>query len=102
MTTIESEMKWTASTITIWLQAALKAAGLSPPLGFNWTSHSLRKGGASETNAIKVLLNDIRCAGDWSTNSTALEAKYIDFAMPPSKAAYTFFGHVKRDTPAED
>jgi hypothetical protein len=30
-----------------------------------------------------------------------MEAKYIDFAMPPSKAAYVFFGHLKRDTPTE-
>jgi hypothetical protein len=29
-----------------------------------------------------------------------LELKYIDFAMATSKAAYIFFGHLKRDTPA--
>jgi hypothetical protein len=79
---------------------ALKATKHSPPTGFSWTSHSLRKGAASAANAIKVPLNDIRYAGGWSTNSTVLESKYIDFAMAPSKAAYTFFGHLKRDTPA--
>jgi hypothetical protein len=32
--------------------------------------------------------------------STVLEAKYIDFGMPPSKASYIFFGHMKRDIPS--
>ncbi len=73
-----------------------------PPKGFNWTSHSLRKGAASAANAIKVPLTDIRYSGGWSTNSNVLEAKYIDFAMAPSKAAYIFFGHLKRDKPRDD
>jgi hypothetical protein len=60
-----------------------------------------KKGSNVAANAIKVPLNDIRYAGGWSTNSTVMEAKYIDFAMPPSKTAYIFFGHLKRDTPAE-
>jgi hypothetical protein len=85
----EDGCEWTASTSTIWLPSIC------------WTSHSLRKGVASAANAIKVHLNDIRYAGGWSTNSTVLEAKYIDFSMPPSKAAYIFFGHLKRDTPFE-
>ena len=79
---------------------ALRATKQSPPTGFSWTSHSLRKGAASLANAIKVPINDIRYAGGWSTNSTVLESKYIDFAMARSKAAYIFFGHLKWDTPA--
>jgi hypothetical protein len=69
------------------------------PTGFSWTSHSLRIGTALAANAIKVPINDIRYAGGWSTNSTVLESKYIDFAMALSNAAYIFFGHLKRDTP---
>ncbi len=34
-------------------------------------------------------------------NSNVLESKYIVFAMAPSKAAYIFFGHLKRDTPLD-
>ncbi len=101
MTAKEDEMNWTASTSTEWLQTALKDAWHSPSPCFSWTSHIIRKGAASSANAIKVHLNGIRHAGDWSTKSAVLEAKYIDFAMPPSKAAYIFFGHVKRDNPAE-
>ena len=97
----EDRCKWTANESTRWLQAAYKAVGHYPPPGFSWTSHSLRKGAASAANAIKISLNDIRYAGGWSTNSTVLEAKYIDFAMAPSEAAYVFFGHMKRDTPQD-
>ena len=82
-----------------WLHTAPQATKHSPPSDFRWTSHSLRKGAALATNAIEAPLNDIRYAGGWSTNSSVLEAKYIDFAMAPSYAAYIFFGHLKRDTP---
>jgi len=101
MTAKEDEMKWMANTSTEWLQTAFKATSLSPSPSFGWTSHSLQRGAASATNAIKVPLNDISYAGGWSTISKALEAKHIDFAMPPSKSAYIFFCHMKRDTPVE-
>jgi hypothetical protein len=101
MTAKEDETKWTASTSTEWLQAALKGTWHNTSQGFSWTFHSLRKGAASATNAIKAPLNDIRYAEGWSTSSTVLEAKYIDFAMPPSEAEYILFGHLKRDTHAE-
>jgi hypothetical protein len=100
LTAREDKSRWTATTSTEWLQLALRATKHSPPAGFSWTSHSLRKGAASAANAIKVPLNDIRYAGGWSTNSTVLESKYIDFSMAPSKAAYICFGHLKRDIPA--
>ncbi len=100
LTAREDKSRWTATTSTEWLKLALRATNHNPPASFSWTSHSLRKGAVSAANAIKVPLNDIRYAGGWSTNSTVLESKYIDFSMAPSKAAYTFFGHLKRDTPA--
>ena len=65
-----------------------------PSEGFSSTSHSLRKGDASTANAIGVRLTDIRYAGGWSTISTVLEAKYIDFAMLPTPAARLFFGYM--------
>jgi hypothetical protein len=61
-------------------------------------SHSLRKGAASAAHAIGARLTDIRYAGGWSTNSTVLEAKYIDFTMQPSPAAWIFFGFLHRGT----
>ena len=72
-----------------------------PPEGFSWTTHNLRKGAASAANAIGVRLTDIRYVGGWSTNSTVLEAKYIDFAMLPTSAARLFFGYLCKGTPHE-
>jgi len=97
----EEKHLWSATTSTKWLQLAYKATGNIPPKSFSWTSHSLRKGAASAANSIKVPLNEIRYSGGWSTNSNILDAKYIDIAMAPSKAAYIFFGHLKRDKPLD-
>jgi len=83
--------RWTADTSTVWLHMAYGAAGHQPPDGFSWTSHSLRKGAASAAYAIGARLTDIRYAGGWSTNSTVLTSKYIDFTMQPSPEARMFF-----------
>ena len=96
----EDKAPWTASTLTVWLQDAYTTAGHEPPPGFCWTSHSLRKGAASAAYAIRVRLDDIRYAGGWSTKSTVLEAKYVDFTMKPTKAALLFFGYLKKDCPS--
>ena len=93
----DSEL-WSADTLSEWLVAAYTAAKRLPPEGFAWTSHSLRKGAASAAHAIGARLTDIRYAGGWSTNSTVLEAKYIDFTMQPSPAAWIFFGFLHRGT----
>ncbi len=71
-----------------------------PPEGFSWTSHSLRKGVASAANGIGVRLTDIRYVGGWSTSSTVLEAKYIDFAMMPTPVAHLFFSYLRKDAPS--
>jgi len=68
------------------------------PAGFYWTSHSLRKGAASAAYAIGARLTHIRYVGGWSTNSKVFEAKYIDFTMRPSLAAWIFFGYLYRGT----
>ena len=98
----EDKEFWSANTLSGWLKTAYTAAQLLPPEGFSWTSHSLRKGSASAANAIGVRLTDIRYAGGWSTNSTVLEAKYIDFAMQPTPAAWIFFGWLFRSGPDGD
>jgi len=79
----ETEL-WTANTLSVWLTTAYTTARCLPPAGFAGTSHSLRKGAASGAYAIGARLTDIRYVGGWSTNSTVLEAKYIDFTMRPS------------------
>jgi hypothetical protein len=74
----------------------------TPPEGFAWTSHSLRKGSASAANAIGVQLPDIRYTGGWSTNSNVLEEKSIDFSMQPTPAAWIFFGWLHKGEPSGD
>jgi hypothetical protein len=37
--------------------------------------------------------------GGWSTKSTVLESKYVDFTMKPTKAALLLFGYMKKDCP---
>jgi hypothetical protein len=93
---------WSSATLCGWLKAAYTAAKLHPPEGFAWTSHSLRKGSASAANAIGVRMTDIRYAGGWSTNSSVLEAKYVDFAMVPTPAAWIFFGWLFTASPDGD
>ncbi len=78
-----------------------KLSTAAPPEGFSWTSHNLRKGVASASNAIGARLTDIRYAGGWSTNSTVLEAKYINFAMLPTPATRLFFGYLCKNAPSE-
>ncbi len=65
------------------------------------TSRSLRKGATFAANAIGARLPDIRYVGGWSTNSTVLEAKYIDFAMLPTPAARLFFSYLCKGSPHE-
>ena len=98
----QKRQSYPASTLSGWLTTAYTAALCLPPAGFAWTSHSLRKGAASAAYAIGARLTDIRYAGGWSTNSTVLEAKYIDFTMRPSPAAWIFFGYLYRGTPRGD
>ena len=102
LTPAEDRELWTANTLSGWLTAAYTAALCLPPAGFAWTSHNLRKGAASAAYAIGARLTDIHYAGGWSTNSTVLEAKYIDFTMRPSPTAWIFFGYLYRGTPRGD
>ena len=88
---------WTATTVGDWLELAYQSCDLSPPGGFSWLSHSLRKGAASAAHAILVPLTTIRFMGGWATTSNVLEAKYIDYAMRASPAAFLFFGHLRQD-----
>jgi hypothetical protein len=94
LTPAEKEERWSAETMTGWLRAAYTAVNHQPPPGFSWTSHSLRKGAASASYALGARLTSIRYMGGWSTTSTVLESKYIDFAMRPSAAARLFFGYL--------
>ena len=94
---------WKADTMSSWLKVAYTAAGHQPPVGVRWTSHSLRKGAASASFAIGVPIGIIRYMGCWSRKSTVPETTYIDYDdTRPTPAAWTFFGHVRKDMTFSD
>eukprot|EP00873_Tetraselmis_striata_P041954 jgi/Tetstr1/462218/TSEL_007281.t1 len=89
----EQSKPWTAATMSDWLSTAVNLVNAAPPAGTSWTSHSLRKGAASATNAIGAPLSHIRYQGGWATNSDVV-LDYIDPNVLPSPGAWFFFGHI--------
>jgi hypothetical protein len=103
----EASSTWNAATLSEWLAVSCALVHHSPPPGFKWTSHSLRKGAASAANSINVVLTKIRYMGGWAKDSNVVH-DYIDPTTAPSHAARVFFGHLlapsepgqtARDTP---
>jgi hypothetical protein len=89
----EASTDWgAASTISAWLSLALLTVNTSAPAGFEWTSHSLRKGDASAANCIGAPLPVIKYMGGWAKNNSVTEGKYIDPTMTPTSATCRFFG----------
>ena len=86
----ESGASWTADTLTQWLRLACGLVAAAPPAGFSWTSHSLRKGGATAAHAAGVLLGVIRYRGGWSRASDVV-LDYIDPAVMNTPAGRFFF-----------
>ena len=81
------------------LRKAYTVAHHLPPTGFSWTSHNLWKRAASDAYALGARFMDILYASWWSTNSTVLESKYIDFRMQPYKEARLLFGFLCKVAP---
>ena len=87
----EAQQRWTADTLTAWLQQACTLVHCSPPPGLKWTSHSLRKGAATYMSAVGVPLPTIRFWGGWARDSSVV-LHYIDPTALPSDAAFQLFG----------
>ncbi len=93
---------WSADTLSSWLLDACKYSCQVPiPRRFQLDVAQPPKGFASAANAIGARLTDIRYIGGWSTKSTDLTAKYIDFAMLPTSGAHLFFGYLCKGIPYE-
>jgi len=84
--------------MTAWLTQVCNILHEHPPPGYVWSSHSLRKGGASAANAIGVPLSTIRHIGGWAVASSVVN-KYIDPAIMASPGAWFFFGTFSPITP---
>jgi hypothetical protein len=96
----EVSAEWGASsTISAWLSLSLCTVQTSAPSGFNWTSHSLRKGAASAASCIGAPLPVIKYMGGWAKNSSVTAGKYIDPTMTPTSAAWRFFGWLAPSPP---
>ena len=84
---------WQATaTLSASLLDVYAAIGATPPKGFKWTSHSLRKGAASVARCIGTPLHVVKYMGGWAKNSSVTEGKYIDLTMTPSPTAWQYFG----------
>jgi hypothetical protein len=94
----DTPSRWTAAIQDTWMKSALNAVGAAPPLGYTWTSHSLRKGAAFAARAIRVTLEVIRYFGGWAKNGDVVN-DYIDPSVRPSPAASFFFGWLLEDAP---
>jgi hypothetical protein len=88
-----SPSAWGTSLVNTWLQEILSLLHLSPPAGETWTSHSLRRGGASACFAINVQPLVIASYGCWKSTETLMT--YIDVLTRPDAAARLFFGHLR-------
>jgi hypothetical protein len=89
----ENAGEWQAgANLSAWLLDAYTAIGATPPKGFKWTSHSLRKGAASAASCIGTPLHVVKYMGGWAKNSFVTEGKHIDPTMTPPQAAWQFFG----------
>jgi hypothetical protein len=81
----ENSGDWHANaTLSAWLLDIYTAVSATPPNGFKWTSHSLRKGAASVASCIGAPLHVVKYMGGWAKNNSVTEGKYIDPTMTPS------------------
>ena len=82
---------WPSTQIDAWAREIFSLLGVKPPPGELWSGHSLRKGAASASAAIGVVLDKICWCGGWSIHSQVVH-DYIDPTCPSSPAAFRFFG----------
>ena len=85
---------------TDWVQAACAHLRATPPMGGKYTSHCLRKGGASAAHAVGVSYDDICILGDWAPGSSTPRKHYIDLSVLADAAAGHFFAFRIRRAPA--
>lgn len=94
----EDSVSFSSQHQTAWLQHALWLASHSPPPGYTWTGHSMRKGAASAASAVGVPLPKICHYGGWSVTSYVVVRDYIDPTYPVTPAALFFFSWLTQGT----
>jgi hypothetical protein len=87
----EPTTKWTADTLTAWLQRVLRVVYERPPDGFAWTSHSLREGAANATYIIGTPMQKIEFFGGWAREADVV-LDFIDPTVLPGPGAWQLCG----------
>ena len=75
-----------------WVTVVFDEIGAVPPPGFVYLGHSLRSGGSSAAEAIRVPRYRGNWLGGWSQSGRTREVHYLDPSILPTEAAYALFG----------
>lgn len=75
-----------------WVSTTLEDVGAVAPAGFAYLGHSLRSGGSSAAEAIRVPRFRGNWLGGWSAAGRTREVHYLDPSILPTEAAYALFG----------
>ncbi|EOD15595.1 Integrase [Emiliania huxleyi CCMP1516] len=75
-----------------WVSETLDEEGVRAPAGFVYLGHSLRSGGSSAAEAIRVPRFRGNWLGGWSQNGRTRELHYMDPSVLPSPEAYELLG----------
>jgi hypothetical protein len=75
-----------------WVSVTFAEIGAVPPPGFAYLGHSLRSGGSSAAEAIRVPRYRGNWLGGWSQAGRTREVHYLDPSILPTPAAYALFG----------
>ena len=89
---LPGEPKPTARHMAEWVALTLKEEGVSAPAGFAYLGHSLRSGGSSAAEAIKVSRFRGNWLGGWSQTGRTRELHYMDPSVLPTAAAFELLG----------
>ena len=86
------ESKPVTTSMSGWVATTLDELGVRAPVGFAYLGHSLRSGGSSAAEAVKVPRARGDWLGGWAAGSNTREVHYIDPTVGPTPAAYRLFG----------
>jgi len=75
-----------------WVSVTLDEIGAVAPPGFAYLGHSLRSGGSSAAEAIKVPFFRGNWLGGWSQSGNTRQLHYLDPSVLPTAAAHALFG----------
>ena len=82
----------TTRAMSAWLADVLAEERVAAPEGFAYLGHTIRVGGSSAAEAIRVPRFRGNWLGGWSQNGRTRELHYMDPSVLPSPEAYELLG----------